>query len=137
MDYPLTTTFQEVAIQEQLTDSARLLSQNVTRAGFYHSGTIASSVTKAITIELEKACVIRLGEQIEASLSRTAYERWAWEACINISGQFLQSPPDHFVYMEDPIFQVAIAVGHGSWDSQHNGTHGNRDSQSTYPVDIS
>ena len=106
-------TFQEVVTQEQPTDNALLLLQDISWAGFYHTGTIASLATKAIRVELEKARAARLGERIDASLPRTAYERWAWEACSNIRGQFLQSPPDHFGYMKDPTFQVAIATYFG------------------------
>ena len=86
------------------------MSQGVGRAGFYQNGTITASVTKAITSELEKAQATRLGERIVATQDRTLYKRWAWEACNDISGQFLQSPPDHFGYLEDTTFQVAIAT---------------------------
>ena len=30
-----------------------------------------------------------------------------------MSGTFILSPPDHFGYMEDPIFQVAVTIYFG------------------------
>ena len=106
----LTTSFQDVSTQEQLSDFDLLLSHEVTRAGFYKDGTVAASVTKALTIKFELARATKLGETITTQLGREEYERWAWESCDKISGQFLMSPPDHFGYIEDPIFQSAFAT---------------------------
>ena len=106
----LTTSFQDVATPEQLSDFDLLLSQEVTRAGFYEDGTVAASVTKALTIELESARATTLGEEITTALGRDEYERWAWESCDTISGQFLLSPPDHFGYIKDTVFQSAFAT---------------------------
>ena len=77
-------------------------------AGFYHNGTLAPSVTKAITVELESARCEDLGNRIQAGRGKDHYERWSWEAWTKISAVFLHSPPDQFGYMEDPVFQVGI-----------------------------
>ena len=46
------------------------------QAGFYTDGTVAASVTKEVTTELEKARIIHLGMQITTSLERKEYKRW-------------------------------------------------------------
>jgi hypothetical protein len=94
----------------QLADSTLLLTQDVDRAGFYPSGTIAPSVTHAVTMELEKARAASLGVRITTALDNDQYERWSWEACSKMSSQPLLSPPDQFGYMEDPVFQVMIVT---------------------------
>ena len=47
-----TTTFQEIATQEQLSYDELLLTQDTKRSGLYTEGTVAWSVTNTITIEL-------------------------------------------------------------------------------------
>ena len=59
----LTTSFQDVASTDQTVDMSLLLNQGVESAGFYPDDTIASSVTKAITVELEKARATNLDEK--------------------------------------------------------------------------
>ena len=66
----LTTSFKDVATAEQLSDFDVLLSQEVTRAVFYKDITVAASVTKVITIELELSSATRLGERIAKQLGR-------------------------------------------------------------------
>ena len=66
----LTTSFKDVATAEQLSDFDVLLSQEVTRAVFYKDKTVAASVTKVITIELELSSATRLGERIAKQLGR-------------------------------------------------------------------
>jgi hypothetical protein len=80
------------------------------RAEFGADGTVASSVTNAITVELERSRMDHLGDQIAQSLDRGDYERWAWDACTKMSSVFLHSPPDQFGYMESPVFQVALTT---------------------------
>ena len=71
-------------------------------------------VTNAITIklEIESARALHLDQQIDASLGRVAYEKWAWGAWYwhPISGVFLLSLHDTFGYTEDTIFQVTSAT---------------------------
>ena len=50
----LTTSFQDVASTDQTAYTSLLLSQGVESAGFHLDGTIASSATNAITVELKK-----------------------------------------------------------------------------------
>ena len=89
----LTLKFQEVVLPEQVIDSTKhLLTQPVARAGFYEDGTMAKSVTSAITIELEKQRLVRMSSIVESSLGRDDYEKWAWDGCSNLSAAFLQSP---------------------------------------------
>ena len=85
-----------------------LLLQKVTRARFYKDGTVVAFVMKAIIIELEAARATKIGERIASQMGREEYERWSWESCNKISRQFLMSPPDHFRYIEDPVFQSAF-----------------------------
>jgi len=68
----LSTHFQEVATAKQKMDSALLLTQGVVQAGFYVDGTVVvvASVTKEVTIELEKARMAHLGLQVTTSLGR-------------------------------------------------------------------
>jgi len=56
-------------------DGTLLLTQGVVQVGFYADGTVAASVTKEVTIELEKARMVHLRGQITTSLSRKDYER--------------------------------------------------------------
>ena len=104
------TFIQGVAEADKLNDTNLLLTQEVERAGIYSNGTIAGSVTDAVTRELESARSKRLGKRIESELERTDYERWAWEAWTKMSTEFLLSPPDAIGYMEDPIVQVAFTT---------------------------
>ena len=52
-----------------------LLTQGVVQVGFYADGTVVASVTKEVTIELEKTRMVHLRGQITTSLSRKDYER--------------------------------------------------------------
>ena len=106
----LTSSFQDVATPQQLQDDKLLLNQDISGAGIYPDGSIAKSATKALTIELEKTRSTKLGVTIADTLGRDQYERWAFEACGKLSGEFLLSPPDHFGFMEDPVFQVALST---------------------------
>ena len=99
--------FQDVSSQERASDPSLLLNQDISRAGFGADGTVSRSVTNAVTIELERSRQDHLGKRIETSMDRGEYERWSWAACTKMSSIFLHSPPDHFGYMEDPVFQVA------------------------------
>ena len=71
----LKTKFQEVSTPEQAADDSLLLNQDVTRAGFSPDGTVAPSVTNAVTIELESSRSKDLGTRISGSLNRKLYER--------------------------------------------------------------
>ena len=86
------------------------MTQDVTRAGFYADGTVAASVTMAITIEIERARMVKLGKTVTTDLGRRDYERWSWEAWTKMSSMFLLSPPDHFGYMENPHFMISLAT---------------------------
>jgi hypothetical protein len=55
--------------------SKHLLTQPVARAGFYEDGSMAKSMTSAITIELEKQRLMRMGSIVETSLGRDDYEK--------------------------------------------------------------
>ena len=89
----LTINFQEFTTTEQLADpTTYLLTQDVNRAGFYSDGSYAPSITKAMTIELEKAGSIDLGQRITTTLTRDDYERWSWEGCSPMSAVFLHLP---------------------------------------------
>ena len=106
----LTSSFQEAAEPQQLHDENCLLNQDTPNAGFYKDGSIAKSVTKAITNELEKARSDKLSKSIAESLNKDNYERWSHTACDRTSSVFLHSPPDQYGYMEDEVFQVALAT---------------------------
>ena len=80
------------------------------QAEFYEDGTVAASVMKEVPNKLEKAIMAHLGVQITTSLGRKAYERWSWEAWTKTSPAFLLSPPDHFRYMKDPHYQIAMST---------------------------
>jgi hypothetical protein len=56
-----------IATPTQLTDDATkyLLTQDILRAGSYHDGSTPKLVTNAITMELEKARMTTLGDQIK------------------------------------------------------------------------
>ena len=67
----LNSKFQEVASPEQMGDTASfLITQPVERVGFYEDGSMAASVTHAVTEELEKRRIVCLGEKIEATIER-------------------------------------------------------------------
>ena len=53
--------------------------QDICWAGYYADGTIANSVTMALTVELEREQEANLDLHIKALLARTNYERWSWE----------------------------------------------------------
>ena len=75
---PFKLKFQEVASPEQVGDTASfLITQPVERVGFYEDGSMAASVTHAVTEELEKRRMVYLREKIEATIEREKYERWA------------------------------------------------------------
>ena len=58
----------------------------------------------------EKARSIDFGQRITTTLTRDNYKRPSWEGCSPLSAVFLHSPPDQIGYIEDPVFQVAIAT---------------------------
>ena len=58
---------------------------SISGAGIYSDGTIAKSVTKALTIELERSRSSKLGLQIAETLGRDEYERWAFEEAVESS----------------------------------------------------
>ena len=65
----LTSKFQEVAAPEQVGDTSNyLIVQPVERAGFYEDGSMAESVTRALTEELEKQRSLNLGANIARTL---------------------------------------------------------------------
>jgi hypothetical protein len=99
----LQNNFQIKASAEQLNSSDYLLTEDVSRAGFYHDGSKPKSATAAITIELEKARMNTLCECIELSLPQGHYERASFESWQSISAVPLTSPPDQIG------FQVLIA----------------------------
>ena len=51
---------------------------------------MAKSVTSAITIELEKQRVMRMGTIVESSLGRDDYEKRAWDEYSDLSVTFLK-----------------------------------------------
>ena len=75
----LQSNFQEASTNDRANDDSLLLTQDVSRAGFYKDGTFAPSITNAVTIELERSRKTALGTQISSSLNRREYERWAFE----------------------------------------------------------
>ena len=64
----------------------------------------------AITINLKKQRETHLWEQINTDLERKDYERFPWEAWTPMSAVWLHSPPDHFGYIEDPVFQAVMVT---------------------------
>jgi hypothetical protein len=88
--------------------SKYLITQPVTRAGFYEDGSMARSVTNAITNELEKQRLLHMSTIVETSLGRYDYEKWAWGGCGAMSAAFLQSLPDIIGYMGDNMFQELV-----------------------------
>ena len=60
---------------EQVGDTANyLITQPVEREGFYEDGSMAISVTRALTEELEKQRSLNLGANIARTLGRDDYE---------------------------------------------------------------
>ena len=92
--------------------SKYLITQAVTRAGFYEDGPMEISVTKAVTIKLETQRSMRLGTIVEILLDRDEYEynKLSWDGRIMMSAVLLQSPPDSIGYMGDNIFQIAMTT---------------------------
>ena len=80
----LTSTLHAVADPALQVDEGLLFNQEIKMAGFYHHGSITSSVTK------------QLGLRIKKLRSRDHYEQWSWDACTNMIAVFLHSSPDHF-----------------------------------------
>jgi hypothetical protein len=78
----LTKTFQDIRIPTQ-TDQERsyLLTQEVKQAGFHHDETQPSSVTRAITTEIETARGKQLRKQIIETLPKEDFERQAYLNC--------------------------------------------------------
>ena len=66
----LKSSFQDAAEPQQLLNENCLLNQDTSIAGFYSDGSVAKSVTKALTNELEKARSDKLGKNIAESLGR-------------------------------------------------------------------
>ena len=85
-----------------------MIVQPVERAGFYEDGSMALSVTHALTEELEKQRSLNLGANIVRTLGREDYEKWSWDGCTRMNSMFLASPPDRIGYLGNNIFQVAI-----------------------------
>ena len=106
----LTKTFQDIRIQTQ-TDQERsyLLTQEVEQAGFHHDGTQPSSVTRAITKEIETARGKQLRKKIVETLPKDDFERQAYLNCGRMSYVFLHSPPDHIGYMENETLRMGFA----------------------------
>ena len=104
----LTSTFQDVATREVQSDGGLLINQPTSNAGFYAAGTRDTSVTDAITPELEGSRSKALGVKMEENLDRGDYELWSWTAWMPMSAEFLHIPPDAFGFLEDTIFQVGI-----------------------------
>ena len=72
--------FQENILPEQVTDtSTHLLTQTVTRAGFYNDGSMLRSAINTITIELKELRSMRVCTVVESSLRRDDYGKWAWD----------------------------------------------------------
>jgi hypothetical protein len=97
---------------DQLNSSDYLLTQDVSRAGFYHDGSrnLGQLVLHAaITIELEKARMKSLCQCIESSLSQGHYERASFESWQSISAVPLTSPPDQIGFQDNNCFQMLIA----------------------------
>ena len=91
----VTLKFQEVVLPAQVIDASKhLLTQPIVRAGFYEDGSMAKSVTSAITINLEKQRLMRMGTIVESSLGRDKYEKLTSDGCSDLSTAFLQSSPD-------------------------------------------
>ena len=90
-----------------------LINQPLERAGFCADGTIKRSVTNTVTEELEKQRSSRLGTEVERTLGREEYERWAWDGGTRMSSEFLISPPDAIGHLGDNVFQVAITTYRG------------------------
>ena len=96
---------------EQAADTASfLITQPIERAGFYEDGSMAASVTYAVTEELEKQRMMRLGDKIERTIGRGEYEKCAWNGWTKISAMFLNSPPDRIGHLGNNVFQVAMTT---------------------------
>ena len=102
---------QDVATPLQLlTDAPKyLLTQPVSNAGIYHDGSAPKSATHAITIELEKARMMKLGTTITSTHPHDHYERLAWDSWQKMSVIPLHSPPDHIGYQDNDLFRMTIA----------------------------
>ena len=101
----LTTTFHDIRTPTQTANKkSYLLMQEVQQAGFYQEGTQPSSVTRAITTEIETERGEKLTKQVLQTLSRSDYEQQAYLNCSKMSLVFLHFPPDHIGYMENKPF---------------------------------
>ena len=108
----LQNKFHDVATPAQLTTNSSdyLLTQDVSRAGFYHDGSKPKSATAAVTIELEKARMKALGKRIDQSLPQGHYERASFESHQKMCAIPLLSPPDQIIgYQDNNCFQMLIA----------------------------
>ena len=85
--------FQGVATPNACDDDDLLVNQPVQRAGFRSNGTIPSSVTRDITMEIESAISTNLGKHITNTLTRKHYERWSWEGWTKIGHHLLHPHP--------------------------------------------
>jgi hypothetical protein len=108
--------FRGVATPNACDDDDLLVNQPVQRAGFRSNGTIPSSVTRDITMEIESAISTYLGKHIINTLTRKDYERWSWEGWTNIGASFVTSPPDGIGFIKDCEFRSIVATYLGQPD---------------------
>ena len=90
--------------------SNHLLIKPDKKVGFYTDGSMAKSVTNAITIELEKQRLMRMDILVKSSLRRDDYEKSTWGGYSATSAAFLQALPDRIGYTGDNMFQVAMTT---------------------------
>jgi len=74
---------------------------------------VSDSVTKEVIIELERARIYHLNLKRTTTLGTKEYERWFWEAWTEMSLVFFLSPSDHFGYISDPHYQIAMTASLG------------------------
>ena len=61
-----------------------------------------------LTLEIEKCWSHHSGKRISATLDRSGYGRWAWEAWTTMSTNFLLPPLNLLGYIKDKVFQNGI-----------------------------
>ena len=61
-------------------------------------------MTNAVTKELEKQRSSRLGTEIERTMGREEYEKWAWDGGTRMNSLFISSPLDAIGYLGDTVF---------------------------------
>ncbi|EJK78115.1 hypothetical protein THAOC_00002 [Thalassiosira oceanica] len=101
------TNFEEVAIDGMYDQDSCLVLQDVTRFGFNSDGTRPTSVTHALTVQLETMEFRWLLQQVRA-LPTSRFDRWAFECCDVFSQQVMLAAPDAMGHMGNEAFVIAV-----------------------------